>query len=86
MFNLAARSSIADCVIKQACWWLGARQARAAWAFTETDWWFFLRLGISVKTYGMGGMPPPVNPPVAQLSDCQAVMVPSFLAASLILA
>src|SRR5580700_1122193 len=31
-------------------------------------------------------MPPPPMPPVAHDSDCQAVMVPSFFAASLILA
>ena len=31
-------------------------------------------------------MPPPPMPPVAQDSDCQAVMVPSFFAATLILA
>src|SRR5258707_10418401 len=33
-----------------------------------------------VNTYGSGGVPPPVNPPVAQDCDCQAVMVPSFFA------
>src|SRR5262245_41841654 len=33
-----------------------------------------------VKTYGMGAIPPPPTPPVAQDSLCHAVMVPSFLA------
>src|ERR1700730_16087868 len=39
-----------------------------------------------VNTYGRGGLPPPANPPVAHESDCQVVIVPSFLAPILILA
>src|SRR5437868_8968149 len=38
--------------------------------------WF----GIPLKTYGIGGMPPPPGPPVPHDSDCQATIVPSFLA------
>src|SRR5260370_26797132 len=38
-----------------------------------------------MNTYGRGGQPPPPNPPLAQESDCQVVMVPSFFAPILIL-
>src|SRR6266567_1350841 len=38
------------------------------------------------NTYGNIGVAPPPNPPLAQDSDCQLVMVPSFLAPILILA
>src|ERR1019366_4196382 len=38
-----------------------------------------------VYTYGRGGWLPPAKPPVDQVSDCQAVMVPSFVPAILIL-
>src|SRR6202171_6551457 len=45
-------------------------------------------LGTFGKTYGnnVALSPPPVRPPVAQVSDCQAVSVPSFFAPTLILA
>src|SRR5579864_5749797 len=88
MFSFAARSSRAEQVMKQTCGWLGARQARAPPAFTETAVWLMRRLGTLVKTYGNNcafKFPPP-RPPVDQVSDCQAVIVPSFFAAVFTLA
>src|SRR5581483_7348396 len=73
-------------VRKEACWLFGARHARCPPALIETAVWFSRLLGMLMKTYGIGGIPPPPMPPVAQDSDCQAVIVPSFLAAVLILA
>ena len=69
-----------------ACWLLGARHACAA-RHVDRDrrviealcWECWCR-----RTAG-AGWPPPAKPPVAQVSDCQAVMVPSFLPATLIL-
>src|ERR1035441_6541309 len=82
---LAAKSSMAEQVRKLACWLLGARHACEGPALTETDVWLRRVLGMLVETYGRGGCPPPANPPLAQVSDCQAVMVPSFMPAILIL-
>src|SRR3954453_1778336 len=64
---------------KQACGWLGARQARelARWVGTAECW--CLRLGIW-KTYGSGGLPALPGPPEPQDFDVHAVSVPSFLA------
>ena len=86
IFSLAARSSSAEQVRNEACGWFGARQARIGPVFSDTAEWFRRKFGILVNTYGSGAMPPPPKPPVDQDSDCQAVMVPSFFAPTLILA
>src|SRR5450755_5121021 len=52
----------------------------------ETAVWFSRLLGMLTKTYGIGGLPPPANPPLAHESDSQVVIVPSFFAPTLILA
>src|SRR6516162_7970956 len=85
MFSFAARSSSALQVRKQACWLLGARHARWPPALMETAVWFSRLFGMLMNTYGMGGMPPPPTPPVDHVCDSQTVMVPSFLAPTLIL-
>src|SRR5260370_17199450 len=66
-------------VARQACGWLGARQARAGPMLVDTATCCLRWLGI-FTTYGMGGAPPPPGPPVPQESDCHASIVPSFFA------
>jgi hypothetical protein len=66
-------------VTTQAWGWFGARQARELPTFVEIAVCWTRRLG-GVSTYGIGGRPPPPMPPLPQLSDCHAVMVPSFFA------
>ncbi len=78
MLSLAARSSSAHMVSTAACGWLGARQARAGPMLLRIAVCSLCWLGM-LKTYGIGGMPPPPGPPVPQDCDCQAVMRAVFL-------
>src|SRR5258708_9446621 len=47
---------------------------------------WFLRCLEWANQYGGGARPPPLFPPVDPVSDCHAVIVPSFLPATLMLA